>query len=415
MPPETSDVPTWESLIADVRSGPGSDARHHVGGWALDRVRAALGETWPERWHARFGRLPQFVGDPANNALAYAELVETGLRLERLAGTLRLKRLTKEWSQDLQEIRLLHVRLQLEVAALASSLGASVEFEKQFQLPDTRRPADVVISAAGETLIAECFCVYTDDDTAASMTYDRNLGFRLQMMAIDLRLSGHWDVRLPRAETEQLLAEVEQTVAQVLADGDARDVTRSGVELHLAPWSPPDGTEVTLEGPNTPAAGWRRARGIINGKAQDWFGSPVPVWLRFDLLDGTWIFSDWPQRSLLEKTEWMAALAAEAVASTGVAGAVASAGPAIDPKAREEEYVGTGGIVGLRTRLDPLRVRETILIPLSPAGARHKQLWRSIYEAETHWLKDALASASLPTFEEIERGWSVPADRRRMT
>jgi hypothetical protein len=121
------------------------------------------------------------------------------------------------------------------------------------------------------------------------------------------------------------------------------------------------------------------------------------------------MFSDWAQRSLPEKTEWMASLVAEAVAATGVAGAVVSAGPAIDPKAQEEEHVGTGGIVGLRTRLDPLRVRETIIVPLSPARARHKQLWRSIYQAETHWAKDALASASLPTLEEIERGWSVPA------
>jgi hypothetical protein len=97
-------------------------------------------------------------------------------------------------------------------------------------------------------------------------------------------------------------------------------------------------------------------------------------------------------------------------AGTGVAGAVVSAGPAVDPKARQEQYTGTGGIVGLRIRLDPLRGRETIIAPLSSAGARQRQLWTNLYLAETHWLKDALASALLPTFEEIERGWSVQAD-----
>ena len=235
-------------------------------------------------------------------------------------------------------------------------------------MAETTRPAEVMVTADAETLIAECFCVYTDDYTADSMAYERNLGFRLHMIAIDLRISGHWDVRLPPPEADQLLAEVQETAAQVSAHGVARNVTRPGIELHLAPWSQPDGTEVTLEGPNTPAAGWRRARGIINSKAQDWVGSPVAVWLRFDLLDGTWLFSDWAQRSLPEKTEWMAALVAEAVAGTGVAGAVVSAGPAIDPTATEEEYVGTGGIVGLRKRLDPLRYRETIIVALSPAG-----------------------------------------------
>lgn len=153
---ETSNAPNWDSLIADVRSGPGSAARHEVGAWAMERVRAALGEDWPQRWHARFGRRPQFISDAASNALAYAQLIETGLRLESLAGTLRLTRLTREWSRHLEGIRLLHVRLQLEVAALAQSLGASVEFETPVQLPETTRPADVLITTEAEKLIAEC-------------------------------------------------------------------------------------------------------------------------------------------------------------------------------------------------------------------------------------------------------------------
>ena len=41
--------PTWEMLIADIRSGTGSDARHDVGQWAIEQVRAALGEDWPQR------------------------------------------------------------------------------------------------------------------------------------------------------------------------------------------------------------------------------------------------------------------------------------------------------------------------------------------------------------------------------
>ena len=362
----------------------------------MDQVRAALGGGWPQRWHAHLGRLPPFVSDPASNALAYAQLIETGLRLDSLAGPLRLRRLTREWARHLEEIRLLHVRLQLEVATLARFLGASVEFETLIPLPETSRPADVLITADTEQLIAECFCVYSDVHTAESMAYDRNLGRRLHMIALDLRISGHWDVRLPPDETDQLMAEVQAAAAAVTADGVSRDVTRPGIEFHLAPWSPPDGTEVTLEGPNTPAAGWRRARGIINAKAQDWAGSPVPVWLRFDLLDGTWLFSDWAQRSLPDKTGSMAALAAEAVAGTGVAGAVISCGTRIDPSTPDEEYVGTGGIVGLRRRLDPLRFRETIIIPLSPAGARHKQLWTSLHEAETHWL-GGRASGGQPT------------------
>ena len=38
----------------------------------------------------------------------------------------------------------MRVRLQLEVAALALSLGASVESETDFQLPETSRPQAAV-------------------------------------------------------------------------------------------------------------------------------------------------------------------------------------------------------------------------------------------------------------------------------
>lgn len=409
MTPATSDGPTWDALIDDVRSGPGTDARHEVGVWAMEQLRSALGEDWPQRWHKRAGLLPAFVFDPATNAHAYAQLVETGLRLSSLAGTLRLRSLTNEWSRQLEPIRMLHTSLQLEVAALARSLGADVEFEAPTGLPSTSRPADVVIRVEDAQLIAECFCVYSDQKTSKAMAYDHRFGSKLNMIALDVRLSGHYDVRLPSDETEELLAQVQQAATQVLADGVPRDVIQPGMELHLAPWSDPSGTEVVLEGPATPGAEWRRACGIINGKAKDWVGSPMPVWLRFDLLDGTWLFSDWAQRPLPDKTEWMAALMAEAVTGTDIVGVVVSCGSRIDPSAQDETSAGTGGIVGMRRRLDPLRVRETIIVPMSEQGACHKRLWTSLYDDEQAWISEALRSASLPGLEDIERGWSLPA------
>src|SRR5215831_10653075 len=125
----TQDVPTWDALVAGVRAGPGADARHDVGAWAMEQLRSALGESWPRRWHQRNGLLPAFVRDPANDAYAYVRLVETGLRLHSLAGTMRFRRFTKEWTNQPEPIRLLHGMMQLEGAALARSLGAAVEFE----------------------------------------------------------------------------------------------------------------------------------------------------------------------------------------------------------------------------------------------------------------------------------------------
>lgn len=374
----------------------------------MAQVRAALGERWPRRWLARYGTLPAFARDPASDAFAYAQLVETGLRLHSLAGTLHLPRVASQWSSQLEDISMRHAWIQLEVAALARFLGVAVEFETPVQLPDTERPADVVITAEDAQLVAECFCAYSDQDSRESMAYDQEFGFRLSMIGLDVRLSGHYDVRLPKDEAEHLLAEVEHAAAEVQAGAVSRDVIRPGIEIHLAPWSASGDPEVTLEGPVTPGAEWRRARGKINSKAQDWAGSPVPVWLRFDLLDGTWLFSDWAQRSLPDKTVWMAALLAEAVAGTDVAGVVVSCGPRLGTASLDETYAATGGIVGLRRRLDPLRARETIIVPISRTGVNCAPMWSSLYNSEPRWLADALMRASLPGVEDIERGWSPP-------
>jgi hypothetical protein len=85
--------------------------------------------------------------------------------------------------------------------------------------------------------IAECFCIYNDQNTSEAMAYDKSLGFRLNMMGLDVRLSGHYDVRLSPDETEELLVQVRQAAAEVLADGVPRDVVRPGIEFHLASWS----------------------------------------------------------------------------------------------------------------------------------------------------------------------------------
>lgn len=181
-----SGAPDWDILIAVLRSGPGSDARHDVGVWAMERVRAALGETWPQRWHQRFGHLPAFLSDPANNALAYAQLVEAGLRLDRLASMLRVRRLVKEWSSHLEKIRLVDVQLQLEVAALANSLG--LRSSSRLRSSSQGFPGRPTLSCRlrGGQLITECFCVSSDQDTGESLAYDRDLGLRLTAHDLDV-------------------------------------------------------------------------------------------------------------------------------------------------------------------------------------------------------------------------------------
>ena len=118
-------------------------------------------------------------------------------------------------------------------------------------------------------------------------------------------------------------------------------------------------------------------------------------------------------RTCRGKTEWMAALLAEAVGDAGTAGVVVSCGQQIGPGAATEDYRGNGGISGIsgmRRRLDALRTREIIIVPLTPGAAGQASLWRDMYDAEPGWMERQMRAASLPGITAIE-AWSL--SRRR--
>jgi hypothetical protein len=286
-----------------------------------------------------------------------------------------------------------------------------VEFEKPFDLRSgSLRPADVIVSSESEQFIVECFCVYTEHETVSAMDYDRDFSFRLVMAAIerDVSISGHWDVRLPPEETIQLLAEATAAMEEVRATQRTASIQWPDVDLHIEPGPASSDQAVRLVGPTTTSSSWRRAREIIDGKAQDWANAPLPVWLRVDLLDGTWLLSQWAQRDLPGKTQWMTSLLSEALNGGQAAGVVITGGPQINPSAAIEDYTSQADAVGMRRHLDALRMRETIIVPLTELGRRHAAVWRTLYDSEPDWIENALRAASLPGLAGIEVGWSRP-------
>lgn len=94
----------------------------------------------------------------------------------------------------------------------AKSPRGHAEFETPAQLPSAERPADVVLTTDDTHFVAECFCIYPDHGAKESMAYDREFGLWLYLIGLDLRLSGHYDVRVSRDETDQMLSEIELAV-----------------------------------------------------------------------------------------------------------------------------------------------------------------------------------------------------------
>ncbi len=67
----------------------------------------------------------------------------------------------------------------------------------------------------------------------------------------------------------------------------------------------------------------------------------------------------------------------------------------------DETFRGALGVSALRSCIAPLRVRETIVVPLSEVGRQQIAMWLDIYNAESTWLRGAIAAASLKNVPEL--------------
>jgi hypothetical protein len=68
----------------------------------------------------------------------------------------------------------------------------------------------------------------------------------------------------------------------------------------------------------------------------------------------------------------------------------------------DEDYQHPDGAFAMRRLIAPLRVRETLVMPLTDDGARAlNRVWRELYASEPGWLGRALGAFGLPPVDEI--------------
>jgi len=77
-------------------------------------------------------------------------------------------------------------------------------------------------------------------------------------------------------------------------------------------------------------------------------------------------------------------------------GALLAQGEFYGESARTED-----GFYGLRRLLPAARVRETMIVPVTPRGRGQARIWRELYNAEEEWLDWALHLARLPQRDQI--------------
>jgi hypothetical protein len=318
-------------------------------------------------------------------------MLELALRLRLLHDTTRMGVVRTDLKQDLTGTRRLHSRLMLEVAALGLQAGHTVGVE-------VGDPAvDVVLN---DTLRVEAFVIGIDQKMGFDMDRIERFSARINDIRRQLDVAPVGDLGdLSDEEAQGWLAEFESIARRVQEEGAEITFRHPAGEIRVVPGHlQQDGDTFSLPG-GTPK-GWLRVADKLREKTEQARKSGAN-WLRVDLQDGTWQFHPWAQLDLPAKvaalTPW------QTLHSDGsLDGVVFSSGCAFAQGSFKGESCRTpNNAFGLRRLITPSRVRESIVIPFTAAGATAAWHWVELYDLEPLWMDWALSRAGLPPWVKI--------------
>ena len=286
---------TWEYWKERNRSCGRCDAGRLAGVWALDILEREYGTDWL-RAVASVAELPaEIVMSPSHTA-CLVEIVRYGLLLDDSKSRPGFAQVRKLMRTDMTDHRRTHTRIQLEVASLFASVGATVVFEDKSV---ANRPVDVLAEMGDLKIRVETFGIFPDDQLRAGndvmnqySDVIRNLQWEYDVFPIGEVLDGYKDsdFEAMKRELRKAAEQANSTVATVQANHrylDLRFVPQSLVKGG-SKWTIPAGDPV----------GWARTRSKLREKALQATKSG-PTWLRVDLLDTMWQLSQWAQYSAL--------------------------------------------------------------------------------------------------------------------
>jgi hypothetical protein len=366
-------------------------------------MREHLGDDWPTRTWEKNGRLPGGMALAIGHPAAYFELIELAIWLEVVSDCEGFADLLRSLKRDAREDVVPHLRLELEVGALAVAAGYGVRFERP--VPDSSKTSDITIDLAeGESLLVEAR-VMLPDDRAVAVNRFTDRAFRSiedLCQEYEVECSGDLTEVLDGPKLAELLETVETHARLVKGGLLTPRLILHGANLQVGKRG--TSTDKRLHGPALTGDLWPRIADRLEKKAQQTKGARN-VWLRICALQGLWLFTQWARLPLLDK---LVAMRQNILCNLsdhphvcGVVISSASAWPqgTIDP---DEAGDDTGGHA-LRCAIPPMMARETLIVPLhtDAATTTHARAWRDLYASEPGWLDHALEKLDLPTVAQI--------------
>jgi hypothetical protein len=258
-----------------------------------------------------------------------------------------------------------------------------------------RKRADVLIRAPEGELLVEAVALLRDDRSVAGDRRASQLHNSIRNLrgAHGVSIAGKITCELDDELVAELLEEIERVASFVGRGGHCPSISRPGVDLSIRRGIPVAGESlgITIHGEDHARRYIQRLRSKATHTA-----ATGARWIRIDLLDMLFQKMELLGWSFDRRVEWIATNAAVALGDIDhLDGVVVSDGATvINVGAQDETLEAPGGVRAIRRRLDRLRVRETIVVPLrEDVGAVSG--WCSLYESEPSWLSWALKKVGL--------------------
>jgi hypothetical protein len=361
--------------------------------WAIDVLAPLLGDKWLQGT-AEEDSVPSEILMAEMHSAAFGELLELGLRLHLLAGLDGMGAIRRELKTDRRVDRRVHTRAVLGVAGLALQKGWTVSVEAG------QPPTDVAVTVGPDhRFIAEVFVSLTDNLMRSAMVRTDDLMHRIRAVTwpFGVDLDGSFIGGTAEEEGEWFSA-VEAAARKAQEETVTITVDLPAGTVEVFPMSMrPDRESVGFSGPGMHGKDGRRLESRVRQKAQQAVRSGAG-WLRVDVLDGLWQFTEFAGATLKQKGEMLAAeMRPVLVDIPDLLGVVFSSGPSIAQGAFYGESARlSGGGFALRRPIEPGRVRETLILPTTSTSESDSQAWLEIYNEEETWLDWALEQVGLP-------------------
>jgi len=290
----------WEALRALIDSArPLTAAGRAAAVRALRILEDLLGHGWVRRTRRETGWLPGELTYAGFHRVALPQLLATATRLDRFRSTPGFDRVVRELRRNPSPDRWRHMLLQLEIARAAVVFGGRCEFEPRVE--GSTRFADVFVHADGGSFIVETTTVFRDDLSRRTQEYEDQRADYLRRIEVHYGVSTRTqlDSHLSDSDTRAWLARVE-TAARHVRDHDNAIKVASSAGVVVVSRQPLSIGTTTFSGVALTRDGLRRFVRTLLAKTRHSAG-PQPAWLRVDVADGLWQFTDWAHASLATK------------------------------------------------------------------------------------------------------------------